>query len=269
MINGMDLKRAVISGANNILKHRTQVDELNIFPVPDGDTGTNMSMTIGSAVRELEKNDSASASEIARITASALLRGTRGNSGVILSILFGGFSKGMEGLETVGGRELADALGIGVEAAYKAVMKPTEGTMLTVSRVACEKGKAAALENDDPVEVWQAICDGAEEALEQTPELLPVLKRAGVVDAGGKGLCLICEGMLSVFRDGVTIEKDEEIDSAEIKSQSEDFFRNAAAEFDQEIHYTYCTEFIIGRNAECKKNPAVNYGGMHHSMLQD
>ena len=133
----------MISGANNIAKHKTSVDELNIFPVPDGDTGTNMSMTMGAAARELD-NAEGSAGEIAHKAASDLLRGARGNSGVILSLLFRGFSKGVEGMEEIGGTELANALGMGVEAAYKAVMKPTEGTILPVSRVACEKGKAAA-----------------------------------------------------------------------------------------------------------------------------
>lgn len=254
MINGTDLKTAIISGANNVLKHRTSIDELNIFPVPDGDTGTNMSMTISSAVRELEKSESDSAGEIASTAASAMLRGARGNSGVILSILFRGFSKGLEGKNEISGVDFVEALGLGVEAAYKAVMKPTEGTILTVSRLGCEAGRAALESGNDPCAVWQAICDGAEEALKQTPELLPVLKRAGVVDAGGKGLCFIFEGMLSYFRDGVVIQQDAGSESANIGS--DEFFRNAAAEFDQEIHFTYCTEFIVGRNPECTKEPA-------------
>nr|WP_255575547.1 DAK2 domain-containing protein [Caproiciproducens faecalis] len=247
------MRNAIISGANNILKHKTSVDELNIFPVPDGDTGTNMSMTMSSASRDLENNTSNSAGEVARAAASAMLHGARGNSGVILSILFRGFSKGIEGMEEVGGADLANALGVGVEAAYKAVMKPTEGTILTVSRVASEKGKAAAAIDDDAVYVWSAICKGAAEALEKTPELLPVLKKAGVVDAGGKGLCHILDGMLSVFKDGTMITN--EADSPEEQSAETDFFRNAAAEFDQEINFTYCTEFIVGRDPECKKDP--------------
>lgn len=254
MINGTDLKNAILSGANNVLMHRSSIDELNIFPVPDGDTGTNMSMTISSAVHELEKSDTASAGEMAHLAASAMLRGARGNSGVILSILFRGFSKGLEGKDEASGADLVEALAIGVEAAYKAVMKPTEGTILTVSRMGCEAGRGALENGDDPCAVWQAICDGAEEALKQTPELLPVLKRAGVVDAGGKGLCFIFEGMLSVFRDGVIIQPEASGDSS--STSSDEFFRNAAAEFDQEIHFTYCTEFIVGRNPECTKEPA-------------
>lgn len=254
MINGTDLKTAIISGANNVLKYRTSINELNIFPVPDGDTGTNMSMTISSAVRELENNDSDSAGEIAKAAAGAMLRGARGNSGVILSILFRGFAKGLEGKNEVAGEDIVEALGIGVEAAYKAVMKPTEGTILTVARLACEAGRAALENGNDPVAVLQAVCSGAEEALNQTPELLPVLKRAGVVDAGGKGLCCIFEGMLSYLRDGVVIQEDAGTEKPNI--DSDEFFRNAAAEFDQEIHFTYCTEFIVGRNKECTKQPS-------------
>ncbi len=257
MINGTDLRNAMISAANNIAKHKSSIDKLNIFPVPDGDTGTNMSMTIGNAAAELEKvKEEKTAGEVAHIAASALLRGARGNSGVILSLLFRGFSKGTEGMDTLGGSDFVNALGMGVEAAYKAVMKPAEGTILTVSRVACEKGKAAAAIDDDPVYVWSAVCKGAAEALENTPELLPVLKKAGVVDAGGKGLCYIFEGMMSVFRDGVIIENDgDEEEKNAAATLSDDFFRNAAAEFDQEIHYTYCTEFIVGRNPEVQKDP--------------
>lgn len=254
MINGADLRNAILSGANNILKHKTSVDELNIFPVPDGDTGTNMSMTIGAAASELAKAQGGKAGDVAHTAASAMLRGARGNSGVILSLLFRGFSKGLEGLDEVNGADLVNALGLGVEAAYKAVMKPTEGTILTVSRVACEKGREAANVDDDVVYVWSAVCNGAAEALKETPDLLPVLKRAGVVDAGGQGLCYILEGMMSVFRDGTVIVNEIEKTGGKLDSTDE-FFRNAAAEFDQVIHFTYCTEFIVGREPECTKDP--------------
>ena len=254
MIQGNELRDALISGANNIARHKTQVDELNIFPVPDGDTGTNMSMTIGAAAKELAKAEEGGADQIAHTAASALLRGARGNSGVILSLLFRGFSKSVKGKAALTGSDLANALGVGVEAAYKAVMKPTEGTILTVSRIACEKGRAAAEIDNDPVYVWSAICKGAAEALEQTPDLLPVLKKAGVVDAGGKGLCYIFDGMLSVFKDGVIVSNEQPEAKGDLSS--DDFFRNAAAEFDQEINFTYCTEFIVGRDPECKKEPS-------------
>lgn len=258
MIKGSELKNAIISGANNIIRYKTSIDELNIFPVPDGDTGTNMSMTMGSAVTELAKTSSESAGEVAKIASGALLRGARGNSGVILSLLFRGFAKGVEGMDEIGGSELVSALGIGVEAAYKAVMKPTEGTILTVARVACEAGRETLADNDEPIAVWESVCNGAKEALAKTPELLPVLKRAGVVDAGGKGLCYIFDGMLSVFRDHTIISSEapeEEGKSEEDKTLNSDFFRNAAAEFDEVINFTYCTEFIIGRNPECEKDP--------------
>lgn len=183
-----------------------------------------------------------------------MLRGARGNSGVILSLLFRGFAKGLEGKDMADGRDLAEALQLGVDAAYKAVMNPTEGTILTVARVAAEKA-AAACENDtDPVYVWAAACLGANEALETTPQLLPVLKKAGVVDAGGQGLCMIFDGILSVLRDGVIVE---EVKTEEEKlDETAEFFRNVAAEFDQEIHFTYCTEFIVGRDPDCENDPA-------------
>ncbi len=255
MINGKCLKNAIISGANNIANYKTLVDDLNIFPVPDGDTGTNMSMTIMSAKAELEKNDIEEIGKVASIAASSLLRGARGNSGVILSLLFRGFSRGLEGLEQADGTDLVTALGIGVEAAYGAVMKPTEGTMLTVARVAYERGKEVLKSDNDPIHVWSEICKGANDALKTTPELLPVLKKAGVVDAGGKGICLIFEGMLSVIKDGQIIALEDK-PKVEDNSEFSDFFKNAAAEFDEDIRFTYCTEFIVGRDAEAQEQPS-------------
>lgn len=251
MINGQILKQAVISGANNISRRKNSINDLNIFPVPDGDTGTNMSMTVMSAAKALEEYDGINAGEAAGIVASAMLRGARGNSGVITSLIFRGFAQGLKDMEEVNGKNLAAALGIGVDAAYKAVMKPTEGTILTVARMAYEAGVEAAKEDSSTVFVWQAICDKANEALAITPELLPVLKKAGVVDAGGKGLCVIFEGMLSVIKDGVMVEYD---DSAEV---TVDTFDSAAAEFDEDINFTYCTEFIVGRNPEEETDPQL------------
>ena len=255
MILGSQLKNAIISGSNNIAKHKKQVNDMNIFPVPDGDTGTNMSMTIGAAASELPAfDDDAPAGAVAKKAASLMLRGARGNSGVILSLLFRGIAKGLEGKDEASAQDLVDALDIGVDEAYKAVMKPTEGTMLTVARVAAERAREA-LENgsDDPVAVWDAACIGAAEALEQTPELLPVLKRAGVVDAGGQGVLLIFEGMLSVFRGGIIIEAG--LSEEEKAQETAEFFRNVAAEFDSEINFTYCTEFVVGRDPEIQKDP--------------
>lgn len=253
MLTGSVLKQAVISGANNICSQKERINDLNIFPVPDGDTGTNMSMTITQAVAALSENDSDNIGDIAKTVASAMLRGARGNSGVILSLLFRGFSKGLEGKSEATAKDLVRALGIGVDDAYKAVMKPTEGTILTVARVAFEEGARAVRKNDDPAEIWELICDSAAKALETTPDLLPVLKKAGVVDAGGKGLLVIFEGMLSVIRDGKVIELKEENSSA--KAEYDDSFRSAAAEFDEVINFTYCTEFIVGRDAGIKTSP--------------
>lgn len=251
MINGVVLKNAIISGANNLCSQKSKINDLNIFPVPDGDTGTNMSLTITAAVTELEKQEVTNAGEVAKIVASAMLRGARGNSGVITSLLFRGFAKGLENKESVDGEDLAKALGIGVDAAYKAVMKPTEGTILTVARMAYEAGIEAAKRHNDVLYVWKVICAAAQEALDLTPELLPVLKKAGVVDAGGKGILVIFEGMLSVFKDGTIIEYVEEKGA----EQEEDFFASAAAEFDDVINFTYCTEFIVGRDPEIATEP--------------
>ena len=240
------MKNAIISGANNIVRHKKEVDELNIFPVPDGDTGTNMSMTITAAAKLLaESEEGISVAEVSKMTSSAMLRGARGNSGVILSLLFKGIAEVLKESEEVDGVLFADALTLGVEYAYKAVMNPTEGTILTVARLAAEAARIAADVENDPIIVLGAVCNAAEDALTQTPELLHVLKKAGVVDAGGKGLCIIFEGMLSLLR-GVMINIDAPVEVK--KENTDDFFKNAAAEFDSEINFTYCTEFIVGKN---------------------
>ena len=249
MINGEILRNAIISGAHNISVRKNHINDLNIFPVPDGDTGTNMSMTVMAAAKALEEYDGETAGEVADIAAKAMLRGARGNSGVITSILFRGFAQGLKDVEEVNGKNIAAALGIGVDAAYKAVAKPTEGTILTVARMAYEAGLEASYENNDPVFVWQAIVNKANDALAITPELLPVLKKAGVVDAGGKGLCSIFEGMLCYFKDGEIIEYEE------TQVLTMESFDSAAAEFDDDIEFTYCTEIIVGRDPACTLEP--------------
>ncbi len=254
MFNGNILRDAIISAANNLANNRKQVDDLNVFPVPDGDTGTNMSMTLANAVRELEKVSDEAAGKVAQINASALLRGARGNSGVITSLLFRGFAKGIGNDETVTAENLAAAFKLGVEAAYKAVMKPTEGTILTVARIASEKATAAYESGKDALGVFADAIAGAKEALAETPELLPMLKKAGVVDAGGQGFVIILEGMMSVFRDGVVIASKS--GSVEIVEDEENESRNAAGEFETEITFTYCTEFIVKRDPECPKEPS-------------
>ncbi len=253
MINGETLKQAIISGANNISSIKARINDLNIFPVPDGDTGTNMSMTITAAAEALKNAEPADVSETAHITASAMLRGARGNSGVITSLLFRGISKGLEGKTEASGADLISALGLGVEAAYNAVTKPTEGTILTVARMAYEAGNEALENEQDPAALWEIVCEAAADALELTPTMLPVLKKAGVVDAGGKGILTIFEGMLSVIRDGIVVEYEEE--AYESEAADDDWFRSAAAEFDQVINFTYCTEFIVGRDPEVETDP--------------
>ncbi len=243
------LKNAMISAANSLSNVKQDVDALNVFPVPDGDTGTNMSMTINAAARELARLQNPTVSETADTASSALLRGARGNSGVILSLLFRGFSKGLKGKEEADGADLANALGLGVDAAYKAVMKPTEGTILTVAREAAEAGKAAAEENTDPLHVWTVICDEAEASLARTPELLPMLKKAGVVDAGGKGFCVIIEAMKAVFEGGEVVKGDAPVAAAPTANKS------AAASFETDIKFTYCTEFIVARDKSIETDP--------------
>ncbi len=258
MFNGNILRDAIISAANNIANQKKAVDDLNVFPVPDGDTGTNMSMSIGNAARELARIDGQTVGEVSKVAASALLRGARGNSGVITSLLFRGFSKGFKDAEEITPENLAAAFKLGVKAAYKAVMKPTEGTILTVARVASEYAEVAANQGKNSLEVFEAAMEGANEALAQTPEMLPVLKKAGVVDAGGKGFVVILEGMYSVLKDGVMIElKGATTSTEEDQSASETVARNAAGELeDFDINFPYCTEFIVIRNPECDKKPA-------------
>lgn len=251
VIDGSNLRDAILSGANNIANRRRTVDELNVFPVPDGDTGTNMSMTIGNGAKELRLLEAgATVSQVADTAASALLRGARGNSGVILSLLFRGISQGLHGKREAGPQELATALKKGVDAAYKSVMKPTEGTILTVARLAAERA-AEISDMDDVLFFWEEVCKTAKTALDQTPEMLPVLKQAGVVDAGGMGLLVIFEGMLAVFRGEGIIAPAEAIRPQETLS-SEPRGYNAAGEFHGEITFTYCTEFIVMKRPDSK-----------------
>lgn len=254
MLNGNTLRDAIISAANNISNNRTAVDELNVFPVPDGDTGTNMSMTISNASKEVSLVSDKTVGEVAKVVASALLRGARGNSGVILSLIFRGFANGFKDLETAGGSDVANAFTMGAEAAYKAVMKPTEGTILTVVRVAGEYAKKAADGGADELETFKAALEGANKALAETPEILPVLKKAGVVDAGGKGLVVIMEGMLSVLEGGEIIKTQNASSETQTQTASEGGY-NAAAEYEGEITFTYCTEFIVKRE-DTTTNPA-------------
>jgi len=240
IINGADLRRLIISAAASIEINKQKLNELNVFPVPDGDTGTNMSMTINAAASDLRKTEDPSLDKVASVAASAMLRGARGNSGVILSLLFRGISKKLKGADHCDGVLWADALQEGVDAAYKAVMKPAEGTILTVARLAAAKARQAAQENNHIEFVHQAAIEEAKVALANTTNMNPVLKKAGVVDAGGKGWLLALEAMDAALRGEDVIAPEGGV--ADAKEQA-DF-----SDFDTEdITFTYCTEFIISR----------------------
>lgn len=255
MITGSMLRDAVISASHHINNHRGEVDALNVFPVPDGDTGTNMSMTIGAAAREVIRlSEDAGAGEVAAAVASALLRGARGNSGVILSLIFRGISKGLKGCKQADGTALANALQIGVEMAYGAVMKPTEGTILTVVRLGSESAKRAANSGADAVAVFNAACDSAARALATTPDLLPVLKKAGVVDAGGQGFVLILEGMRSVFNGSGIISSISE-EATPVTAQHHGNKKEIVANADGEIEFGYCSEFLINKDPRSTRDP--------------
>ena len=244
-ITGALFKQMILHGAAAITAQKQSINDLNVFPVPDGDTGTNMSMTIAAAVTELKKAEPATVDKAASITASALLRGARGNSGVILSLLFRGVSKSLKGTETADAAAFAAALQDGVAAAYKAVMKPAEGTVLTVSRLAAARAAEVAVEETDIEVVLEEALKAGYEALAQTTEMNPVLKKAGVVDAGGKGYLLILEGMLAQMRGEPMPESDE----GEPQQEKADF----AALSDEEITFTFDTVFIVR-----KSNPDVD-----------
>ena len=237
-ITGALFKRMVLHGAAVITAQKQAINDLNVFPVPDGDTGTNMSMTIGTAVTELRKSEPATIDQAASVTASALLRGARGNSGVILSLLCRGLSKALKGRETADAAAFAAAMQEGVSAAYKAVMKPAEGTVLTVSRLAAKQAAdtAAAGETDLEKVLEDAIRVGYA-TLAQTTEMNPVLKKAGVVDAGGKGYLLILDGMLAELRG----EPMPETEAGEPKEEKADFAAMAA----EDITFAFDTVFIV------------------------
>ena len=240
IINGADLRRMIISAAAAIEINKQALNDLNVFPVPDGDTGTNMSMTINAAAGDLRKAEDPALGQAAKIAASAMLRGARGNSGVILSLLFRGLSKKLKGADRCDGVLWAEALQEGVDAAYKAVMKPAEGTILTVARLAAAKAADAAQENNHIEFVQIAAIEEAKTALAATTDMNPVLKKAGVVDAGGKGWLLALEAMLSSMQGEDVIVP--EGTATEVKE---------AANFDDfdtdDITFAYCTEFIIQR----------------------
>ena len=249
-MDGAAYRRMLLSAAASIERNKEAINELNVFPVPDGDTGTNMSMTLNTAAQDLRRVEHPTLTKAADIAASAMLRGARGNSGVILSLLFRGFSKALKGLEETDGVGLASAINAGVEAAYKAVMKPAEGTILTVSRLSGAAAAEFAAENADLDATLMRAIEAAKEALAETVNQNPVLKKAGVVDAGGMGFVTILEGMLSSLR-GQDIEPPAE---GETKAGA-DF----AALTDEDITFTFDTVFIVRKTTDKSIEPFRAY----------
>lgn len=241
-LNGKDFSRMFISGANLLYNNKQVVDELNVFPVPDGDTGTNMSLTAAAVAEELISKAPSTVTKAADIMQFAALRGARGNSGVILSQIFRGISKSLKGKDTCSAKELAQALEEGSKTAYKAVMKPTEGTILTVAR---EGAAGAMLENSDEIiSIVRSACARASTALAYTPKQLTALAQAGVVDAGGQGWVFILNGMLFYLENGEIVQKE---GSSVSPSSSANISAGSTAE---DIKFRYCTEFIIEKSAK-------------------
>ena len=254
MITGKQFGDAIISAAHNICRQKKSIDALNVFPVPDGDTGTNMAMTISAAIEvlnEMNIDDNTGIDEVASAIASALLRGARGNSGVILSQLFRGFSNACRGKSSLDSADFASALASGVDAAYRAVLKPTEGTVLTVSRMGAEAATIAAKDGLDNVSTIEAAIEQGEKTLAETPEMLPQLKKAGVVDAGGMGYIVILEGILSYLKSGKIIELGDE------DLFTEEGVVDPEVMSEEDITFTYCTEFIVDRSTAVKNDTAA------------
>ena len=257
-ISGGAFKQMVAFGAACIAQQKQTINDLNVFPVPDGDTGTNMCLTIQTAVNELRKNQPATVEEAAKITASGLLRGARGNSGVILSLLFRGMSKALKGVAEADGAQLAAAMQEGVATAYGAVMKPAEGTVLTVSRLAAQRALEAAGERNDADYVLEEAIKTGYATLAETTEMNPVLKKAGVVDAGGKGYLIILEGMLCALR-------GEEIPEVEEQAEEKADF---AAIGDEDITFAFDTVFIVRKTTNRPLDGLREYlGGIGDSLV--
>ena len=251
-IDAITLKKAFIAGANRIESKKDYINELNVFPVPDGDTGTNMTLTIQAAVKEVKQLEDPSIADISKAVSNGSLRGARGNSGVILSQLFRGFSKEIIEHRIFTTLVMAKALARGTETAYKAVMKPKEGTILTVARAAADKAKELAPHTDDFIYFSEEIIKHMEEVLEQTPEMLPVLKEAGVVDSGGQGLLEICKGFHNSVIGKVLVD-DSEIVSVKPKVVIPEHAEPV------DIKFAYCTEFIIDAEVDFYKSEEDNF----------
>ncbi|MBQ3405154.1 MAG: DAK2 domain-containing protein, partial [Oscillospiraceae bacterium] len=240
LITGSLYKKMIISAAADIENNKEPINDLNVFPVPDGDTGTNMSLTMSSGAAELSKAEFTSIGRVAEVAANAFLRGARGNSGVILSLLFRGMSKYLKDKESATTAEFAAAMQEGVKAAYKAVMKPAEGTILTVSRVTSKAAVKIAGKESDPEKFFEALIPVASDALANTINQNPVLEKAGVIDAGGKGYLCILEGMYLAV-------SGKPVDMPVVKAESSNMVADVS-DFDADSIFTYCTEFIVSRS---------------------
>nr|WP_093230971.1 DAK2 domain-containing protein [Thermoflavimicrobium dichotomicum] len=258
------------AGAQNLNRHVENVNALNVFPVPDGDTGTNMNLTLSSGVREMEKHASAgTVGKLAEALSKGLLMGARGNSGVILSQLFRGFAKAVANKESINAVQLADAFQRGVETAYKAVIKPVEGTILTVAREAAEAGMRRSWYAENPADILDMILTEARQSLARTPDLLPVLKQAGVVDAGGQGLIYVYEGMLQALRGEINVEEFTELHQNRESLAEVAHEHNAQSKIDpSQIEYGYCTEFIIQLKTDRRKTEVFEEQAFRQAMTQ-
>ncbi|MDH9160391.1 fatty acid kinase catalytic subunit FakA [Staphylococcus succinus] len=241
-INGKLFAEMIIQGAQNLSNHADLVDSLNVYPVPDGDTGTNMNLTMTSGREAIEHNISQHIGELGKTYSKGLLMGARGNSGVILSQLFRGFSKQLEAYEEINARQLAESFKAGVETAYKAIMKPVEGTILTVARDAADAAIHKVEETDDCIELMSYVLEEAEKSLENTPNLLPVLKEVGVVDSGGKGLVLVYEGFLKAMKGETVSSEAPKLDKDSLVNEEHDFHGVINTE---DIVYGFCTEVMV------------------------
>lgn len=256
-LEGEKLAQMFIEGANNLTQNVKLVDSLNVFPVPDGDTGTNMNLSITSGVKEVKTQVQEHVGKVAGAFAKGLLMGARGNSGVILSQLFRGFSKSVESKATLNGKQFADAFSAGVDMAYKAVMKPVEGTILTVAKDAAKKAQDAAKRTDDIIAIMEAILKEANASLERTPDLLPVLKEVGVVDSGGKGLVIIYEGFLAVLKGEKIIQIEAAPSMADLVKV--EHHHNAQSHLaTEDIEFGYCTEVMVRFEADKLANHPYN-----------
>lgn len=257
-IDGQLLKDMFVGAANFLENNKEMLNSLNVFPVPDGDTGTNMSLTMQAAIKSIENSQTKNIEEIGSVISNGSLMGARGNSGVILSQILRGFSKALEGVEKINTTVLADALERGSKTAYRAVMKPIEGTILTVARESAEKAVEISKVQKDIVLFLEAVISAGKISLDKTPEMLPVLKQAGVVDAGGKGFIVILEGMLSAINGEEVIYHN--IDKSENKSLTSNISN-------EDIEFGYCTEFIINNNKENSESFAKEIKDIGDSMM--